>query len=179
MGATDHWCSPPEVADPLEQLFDGPVGTDPATNKHSLIWARRHYTIGGLHLPWGDGSKLYDDGFNNPPYSSTGPWITKGLHELDSERINELVYLVMSVPSVGWWVEACNYAPRNPRILITERLCFIDPKEKLKKKLGHKVKKMNARFDTALIYYGSRTREFEKEFASITRWSTWGRSGRL
>src|SRR2546427_416102 len=101
MSASDHFCSPPEIADPLFDFFGGPADCDPATNPASIIQATVMYTVGGLHLPWG--KKPY----NTPPYSGTGPWFAKGHIEIEANRVRELVALVMATTGTGWWRSAC------------------------------------------------------------------------
>jgi hypothetical protein len=94
-----------------------------------------------------------------------------------------MVALVMAVPSTVWWRRMATDFHINPRILITKRLCFIDPAPKKPKrtktgKISKAKRKQNARFETSLFYWGpaKRVSAFDKEFASITTWSTWGRS---
>jgi hypothetical protein len=178
---TDSWCSPPEVTEPLVEFFDGPVGCDPCSNPRSIVLARKAYTVGGLHLPWGRGTRNFRTAYVNNPYSKSAPWIGKGLREIEAGNLTELLYLVMHVPSTTWWRTAMNYRRINPRVIVTPRLCFIDPKIKAikaTKKGKRSPRPTNARFDTALIYFGprSRVRALDRAFANITSWSTWGRS---
>jgi hypothetical protein len=174
---TDHFCTPPEAADPLHRFFGGEVGCDPCSNPTSIIRARVAYTIGGLHLPWGVklAPKKQRTAYSNPPYSVTAPWIGCGLRQIDVGNVAELLYLVMAVPSNAWWRKACAYRI-NPRIIITKRLAFIDPKIPPALPGAKPVRREGARFETALIYYGTRHAELDREFKDITSWSTWGRS---
>ena len=159
---SDQWCSPKiEIAEPLAQLFGGPVGIDPCSNARSVILAEVVYEWGGLHLPW---KNPLDTGYMNNPYSTNIPWANKAIHEMQVGHLDELVTLMMVATSTAWWSSLCTTKKvRNPRILFTKRLKFIGDK------------KHGARFDTALKYYGRRHRAFEREFKHITRWSAWGR----
>ena len=83
----------------------------------------------------------------------------------------------MVATSTKWWRKMCGIEPvpmakngeirmlraPNPRLLFTGRLKFIGDVD------------CGARFDTVLAYYGCRVKAFEKEFASVTKWKTWGR----
>lgn len=175
MSTSDSWCSPPEVGDPLEQFFDGPVDVDPCSNARSIIRAVLALSSGGLVLPWRlpDERKARGTVYENPPYSKGGVWTDKALNEMSVGNVTELVRLVMFQPSTRWWVDQCSKPSRNPRILGLKRLAFLDP---FAADAGKK--RMGCRFEPALIYFGSRVARFDREFRSITRWSTWGRSGR-
>lgn len=176
---SDSWCSPRIVADPLEQFFGGPVGTDPCSNPHSIIRACRAFHAAGLHLPW---TRREDPttAYRNNPYSNTDPWITKAIVELNKRELplTEEVSLVMVATSTKWWRRQCGVLPvliardgkaplelrpkRPIRLLFTGRLKFIGDKDS------------GARFDTVLGYWGSRTAAFDREFRSLTKWSAWG-----
>jgi hypothetical protein len=170
---TDSWCSPHAVADPLAQFFHGPVDFDPCSNPNSIIKARRALHAGGLHLPWKLKNPVDWSCYENYPYSKGLLWTPKSMYELIVGNVHELVRLVMVATSTRWWSQQCGVMPtvvkdrerlpRNPRILFTKRLKFIGD-------VG-----FGARFDTALVYYGDRNRQFEKEFHAITRWMAWGR----
>lgn len=170
---SDSWCSPPVVADPLAQFFHGPVDVDPCSNSNSIIQSRVAYTAAGLHLPWKLKRPVDRSAWENPPYSKGSLWAPKAVTELVLENVHELVRLVMVSTSTTWWGQQCGTVPvwvndrprtaRNPRIMFTQRLKFIGDKT------------FGARFDTALVYYGPRTRQFEKEFAHLARWMSWGR----
>lgn len=170
---SDSWCSPPAVGDPLAQFFHGPVDVDPCSNPTSIIKARIAYHVGGLHLPWKLKRPVDYSCYENYPYSKGKLWTPKSMRELITDNVHELVRLVMVATSTEWWGQQCGTIvtmianrgrkPRNPRILFTKRLKFIGDQD------------FGARFDTALVYYGRRTAAFDKEFASITRWSAWGR----
>lgn len=175
MSNSDKWCSPPEVALPLEQFFGGPVDVDPCSNERSIIKSRIAYTRNGLALPWCidpdvGGSSAYE----NFPYSQGAAWTHKAIRELKNGHVKELVRLCMFQCSTNWWADQCNLPKRNPRVLALRRLYFLDPFNPV---AGQK--RMTCRFEPALIYFGPRTTQFDRAFASITRWSTWGRSGKL
>lgn len=190
---SDSWCSPRSVADPLYDFFDGPVGTDPCSNPNSIIRARRAFHAGGLHLPW-TRPKDPPTAYRNNPYSDTLSWICKAIREMKKREqpLEEEVGLVMVATSTKWWRHMCgvepvlvqpdwdrkldrNYThtgkmrelvPRNPRLLFTGRLKFIGDTDQ------------GARFDTVLTYYGPRVTLFDRTFKHLTKWSTWGRSGK-
>lgn len=174
MGETDEWCSPPEIADALVEFFDGPVDVDPCSNARSIIKAVLAYTSGGLVLPWCLPAGLARDSrktrscYENFPYSQGDLWTAKALHEIKVGNVTELVRLSMASTSTHWWADMCNKPRRNPRILALRRMVFIDPTEQ--------GRKFVSRFEPALTYIGPRTRQFDKTFAHLTRWSTWGRT---
>ena len=162
--SSDFYCSPKIVTEPLAEFFGGPVAVDPCSNDRSMVLAHQAYTFGGLHRPWGRTS------YENPPYSKSGIWTNKAIFELDSGRVEELVRLTMVATSTAWWAKQCLTPKRNPRLLFTKRLFFIDPFSETPQQT-----KTNARFDTVITYYGPRVRAFEKAFAHVTRWMQWGR----
>ena len=161
---SDWWCSPPEVAGPLEQFFNGPVGCDPCSNPRSIIRARVAYTHGGLVLPWARTS------YENPPYSAAGAWTDKAISEMKSGTVRELVRLTMASTSTAWWQRQCLVPRRNPRLIFTKRLKFIDP---FAEDAGET--RQGSRFEPVLTYFGPRVTEFEREFKSIAMWMGWGR----
>ena len=174
MGETDEWCTPPEIADPLVEFFHGPVDVDPCSNIRSIIRAHVAYTSGGLILPWclpaGSRCGTPSNGtcYENFPYSQGDLWTAKALHELKVGNVTELVRLSMVSTSTQWWADMCTKPRRNPRILALRRLVFLDPTE-----AG---RDFVCRFEPALTYIGPRTKRFDKTFAHLTRWSTWGRT---
>lgn len=160
---TDEWCTPPDVADPLYD-FMGVVDLDPCSNDRSVVRAKQRYESGGLVLPW------KRTVYQNHPYSANDDWSKKAQHEMDvARRVSELVILCMTATSTYWWRRLMKRTKRNPRVLLTKRLLFLGPE-------GKPVD--SSRFEPALIYYGSRHSAFDKHFAHLTRWSTWGRSAR-
>lgn len=163
-GNMDSWCSPPEVSGPLEEFFDGPVRCDPCSNDRSIIKAIVRYTYGGLHRPWGETS------YENPPYSKLGAWTDRGICELRNSNVRELVRLTPVATSTIWWRRQCYEPRRNPRLLFTRRLSFLDPDSP---EAG--MRRMGARFDTVITYFGPRVTRFERHFRHLTRWMSWGR----
>lgn len=164
--SSDSLCTPPEIAMPLAVFFGGPVDVDPATNEHAIIRAHLKYTEFGLQLPWkrprGKGTAWV-----NWPYSTNEPWAGKAIYEMKIGNVRELVVLCMSATSTVWWQSMMMKPKRNPRVICTKRIPFLGP---------HGVPmESGARFDTALIYYGSRTAAFDRNFKHVARWSTWGR----
>jgi DNA N-6-adenine-methyltransferase Dam len=173
MASTDNWCSPPEVADPLEQYFDGPVDLDPCSNERSIIRARRAFVDKvGLMLAWDTTT------YENPPYSELDAWTDKGIQERSEARVRELVRLVPVATSTAWWRRAAGVEPVMfktrggrgfvyagiPLMVFTRRLKFIDEQNEIDS---------GARFDSVLMLYGAtrrRQQKFIREFASITSW---------
>lgn len=158
---SDSLCTPPEIIYRMWELFGGKPDCDPCSNEHSLVDAKKTYTFGGLHRPWGE--KTYE----NHPYSTNEPWINKAIVEMKAQRVKQLLILCMSATSTYWWQRAMLVPKRNPRVLFTERLVFLGP--------GGVPLESGARFDTSLIYYGPHVKKFEKLYRGITRWSAWGR----
>lgn len=173
MADSDWWCSPPEIADPLEEFFEGPVDVDPCSNERSIIRARRAYTSGGLVLPWRLPAKMKPrlTGYQNDPYSQAGVWTAKMLAEISSGNLREHIRLSMFSCSSRWWVDMCNGPTWNPRILALKRIAFLDP---FASEAG--MKRMSCRFEPALTYFGPRPERFTQVFAHLTRWTTWGRT---
>lgn len=158
---SDSLCTPPLILDPMYELFDGIPDCDPCTNEHSIVKAKKHYTFGGLQFPWG--RKTWE----NHPYSDNDPWQQKACYEMKIGNVHELLVLCMAAPSTLWWQGFMLKPRRNPRVIFTKRIAFLGP--------GGKKLKHGARFDTALIYYGTKARKFDRLFQHVERWSTWGR----
>jgi len=171
VSTSDWWCSPPEIAKPLEEFFDGPVDFDPCSNDRSVIRARKALTTGGLVLPWRIAKPVNWGVYQNDPYSQAGIWTDKMLLEIKIGNVRELVRLSMLQPSCRWWGRMCNEPERNPRILVTRRLSFLDPDA-----IEAGQKRQSCRFEPALTYIGPRVEKFDAVFRHLTRWSAWGRS---
>jgi hypothetical protein len=167
-GSSDAWCSPPEIGDPLFDLFAGPVDVDPCSNARSVIQAHLALYSGGLVLPWmrSKPGTVYE----NDPYSQAATWTAKMIAELASGNVTELVRLSMMSTSTYWWSDMCTKPKRNPRVLGLKRLMFIDPEAS-----EDGMTRMTCRFEPALTYFGPRPEKFTKTFAHLTRWATWGR----
>jgi hypothetical protein len=168
MATSDWWCSPPEIAGPLEEFFAGPVGIDPCSNERSIIRAVVVLTSGGLVRSWKTPRRT---GYQNDPYSQADVWTTKMLRELALGNVREHVRLSMFSCSSRWWARQCKVPRRNPRILALKRIAFLDP---FAAEAG--MKRMSCRFEPALTYFGPRPERFTKVFAHLTRWTTWGRT---
>lgn len=158
---SDSLCTPPEIFTRMYDLFDGIPDCDPCTNDHALVRARKRHLSLGLVLPWGE--KTYE----NHPYSTNEPWIDKAIYEMKIGRVRELLILCMVASSTEWWQKAMIRPRRNPRVICTKRLKFYGP-------TGQPMKH-TARFDTALIYYGTKVKKFDRLYASLARWTAWGR----
>jgi hypothetical protein len=170
MATSDCWCSPPEIAEPLEEFFQGPVAIDPCSNDRSIIKATVALTRGGLVLPWlVRGSER--TGYQNDPYSKGGVWTAKMLKELALGNVREHIRLSMFACSTKWWADMCMKPRRNPRILALKRLAFLDP---FAAEAGQK--RESCHFEPALTYFGPRSARFTRIFAHLTNWTTWGRT---
>jgi hypothetical protein len=175
MSTSDSWCSPPEIANPLEEFFRGPVDVDPCSNEHSIIKAYRAYRQGGLVLPW---KREPSRGtpqprgtvYENNPYSQGDLWTAKAIAEMACGNVLELVRLGMFQTSCQWWADMCNLPRRNPRILGLKRIAFLSPFLSFGEPTAN-----TCRFEPALVYFGPRTALFTRTFAHLTMWSTWGR----
>lgn len=145
-------------------------------------------------------------GYENPPYSQNEVWTAKMLAELAKGNLREHIRLTMFASSAEWWANMCYKPRRNPRILALRRLAFLDPRcvfkvgeircemagsgtpflcdEHRTARGAHFTKKapkkaqglMSCRFEPALTYFGPRWQRFDRVFAALTRWSTWGRT---
>lgn len=168
----DTWCSPRAIADPLADFFGGPVDCDPCSNANSVIRARVAYTWAGLHRPWGGRGIGSGKGtaYQNEPYSRPHLWTDKMIHEMRMGRVTELVRLTMVATSTKWWSSSMHDSPRNPRLVFTERLKFIGGENRDGSPCN-----TGAMFDTVLMYYGRRWRQFERHFKHVARWTRWGR----
>ena len=181
MSTSDSWCTPPEITEPLEQ-FMGTVDVDPCSNERSIVKARMAFTSGGLVRPWRLAVPVKYSVYQNDPYSQSGVWTDRMLCELASGRVKELVRLCMMSTSTQWWEAMCKTTDvdvpggrdkvkvRNPKILGIKRVAFLDPEAPT---AG--MKRMSCRFEPALVYFGAYPGMFCREFAHLTRWSTWGR----
>ena len=165
---SDSLCTPPEILNPLYELYGGMIDTDPCSNPHSIVRARQAFHEGGLVVPWSYRGRSAK-GYQNHPYSTNEPWAVKFAREWKLGHLSEHVVLCMACPSTIWWLTFMT-APVNPRVIFTKRLNFLGP--------DGKPLKDSARFDTALIYYGRRRaqhRRFDALYRHVARWSTWGR----
>lgn len=171
MPNSDSWCSPPEIRDPLLEMFHGPVDVDPCSNERSIIKARLALTRHGLALPWRLVRPVDRTAYQNDPYSQAEAWTYKMLRELELGNVLEHVRLCMMSTSAQWWADHCLLSKRNPRILALRRLGFLDP---FAVQTG--MRRQSCRFEPALLYWGPRPARFTKMFAHLTRWSTWGRT---
>lgn len=167
MSVSDTWCSPPEIGEPLEQFFQGPVDVDPCSNERSVIKALVAYTTGGLILPW----RRHVPGtcYENFPYSQGQPWTDKMLNELATGNVTEHIRLSMMATSTKWWSDMCLLPRLVPRVLGLKRLKFLDPRP------GKADDRVVCRFEPALTYIGHRPERFTREFDHLTMWATWGR----
>ena len=159
--SSDSLCTPWKIIEPVYELYRGVIDCDPCSNEHSIVKATHVYTFGGLARRW------YEKTYENHPYSTNEPWIDKAVHEMRVGHVAELVILCMTATSTVWWKKAMVVPRRNPRVICTSRIAFLGP--------GGRRLKHGARFDTSLIYYGPHARRFDKLFAHVTQWSTWGR----
>lgn len=159
--SSDSLCTPPEIIDRVYELYDGTIDCDPCSNEHSIVRAKSIYTWGGLIRPWDELT------YANWPYSTNEPWVDKACLEMRVGHVRELVILCMTATSTVWWQRAMTIPRRNPRVIFTKRIKFLGP--------GGKPLANGARFDTSLIYYGSKTKRFDKLFSRVAMWTTWGR----
>lgn len=83
--ASDHWATPTEVYDALNQEFK--FTDDPCPLGGN----------GGLDRAWGGST------FVNPPYSEIGAWIKKGAQEAQAGKT--VVFLIPSRTDTKWWHE--------------------------------------------------------------------------
>lgn len=166
---SDSLCTPRLILEPVYEIFQGPVDTDPCSNPHSIVKARQSFHEHGLALPWSYNRRAAKT-WQNHPYSINLPWQVKACFEMRIGNVSELLVLCMAAPSTYWW-SGFMVAPRvNPRVIFTERLKFLGP--------DGRPMKDTARFDTALIYYPQRRAQvgkFDRLFSHVTRWATWGR----
>ncbi len=164
--SSDSLCTPRFIWEPLFELWPKHgIVCDPCSNEHAEVPAKIRYTEqsmpSGLWAPWGTTT------YQNHPYSDNMPWIDKACDEMRIGTVSELVILCMSATSTWWWNKAMLKPKRNPRVICTNRIPFNGP--------GGVPLASGARFDTSLIYYGSKPDKFMRLFAHVTRWATWGR----
>lgn len=169
--AGDDFGTPEEVCDLLYDFWDGTRGIDldPCTGPTAIVRAKKMWSVGGLQLPWFTvGAADEDDAVNtvfvNNPYSRMPIWGAKIWQEVvRKSRKQELIWLPPASTSAGWWA---NFAAKSDAVAFTRRLNF----------LGGQEGQSNARFHSALVYYGPRVRRFEKIFRPITTYFSEGRS---
>ncbi len=151
----DHWCTPPEVWEPLVNHF-GHIGLDPFSNPNSQIPAKNKWSCwaaprtGRKGTVWGiDSFEHCWDGWGlvyvNGPFSKASKWLEKCAFEGD-----EVVFLFkanMNARYVHRWVRP--YA--NAIAFFNRRLTFLGAA-------------YQAAFHVALGYRGPRPGLFEKAF---------------
>lgn len=161
----DEFCTPPRVASRLHRFFGGAVGLDPATNARSIIKSKLRYTAGALHRQWRPPA-THNSVFDNVPFSDPNLLLfaERGINQR-FEWGFEHVRLVPVATSTAWWAIARGRRPTSegivtepPSIVFTGRLKFID--------LNGTVSDDTARFDCAILYYGTSTKR-HREFLSI------------
>lgn len=107
---------------------------------------RRYFTAhdNGLLLPWAPRT------FTNPPYPPD-EWVDKGLAEVATGNVRELILLVTCSPDTGWWDRLGDYPFWSPN----HRLSFSSPDNP---------GKSNPNFASALFYIGPDVAGFRAAF---------------
>jgi hypothetical protein len=157
--AFPHWCTPPDVCALLHAF--GNVALDPCSNAYSMVRAGVELRRGGLHaMAWAERApKLHTDprafAYVNSPYGAALPRWTARIVLEHRECGIEVVQLMPARIETRWFRAARDGASSIG--IVRGRLRFWR-----RGKQRHP-----AFFPSALLYYGSRVREFERVFSSI------------
>jgi len=181
MSAADDFLTPHIIAEAFGEM--GGVGLDPATNWYSQVVAERYFMTrtnfetvrpewskidrDGVIKVVGDPSVEEGDRFESPwagfglvfcngPYSRVSAWSCK------AKEADECVLLLPVMTSEGWWHrDVVGKDPATAILFWEGRLSFLeyDPVLKCVRKAKH-----NARFASALAYWGPRPALFADVF---------------
>lgn len=134
--ATDKWNTPKDLIYAIVR-FLGWIDLDPCADASESVPAGNHFTENGLEREW------FGRVFMNPPYGrEIGKWVMKARSE---DGIDELIMLLPARTDTKWF---------QPLLTYNFSVCFIN----------HRLKfgdsKNSAPFPSALVYRGSRHKEF-------------------
>ena len=155
-GVNDHWCTPPEVWEPLVTHF-GSIGLDPFSNPNSQVPAKNKWSCwkaprtGRKGTAWGmDAFEHCWDGWGlvylNGPFSEAKRWLAKGA--LEGDEVVCLMKCNMNARYVHQWVRP-----------------YIDSIAFWNRRLTFLGAPWTATFHVALTYRGPRRDLFEKAYA--------------
>lgn len=119
--ASNEWYTPTVYINAVKKMFGGSIDLDPASceDAQAYVRANRYYTQkeNGLSLDWKAASV-----FCNPPYGAVEKggttvkhWVVKALQEYESGNSDQVILLVNSFTSSGWF-----------KPLWDHTLCFVD-----------------------------------------------------
>lgn len=157
----DDFGTPENVCDLLYELWDGIPDLDPCTGPTAIFQAKEMWSVGGLQRQWFNERRR--TAFVNMPYSRLAPWMRKCFveaHSAECPSMPELIALPPASTSAGWWKE---YASTADAVVFTKRLNFIGS-------ATGGLQSGNARFHSALIYFGPRPARFGRVMEPITTW---------
>ena len=156
---SQHWCTPPKYVNAIRRFFGGRIHLDPCTNKWSIVRAEVEYQLpecDGLHLEWD-----YPSVFVNPPYgadrergTTIRDWLRK-CAETHRKYRTEILGLVPVATNTRHWKFYVWGAAAGVSFLYDTRLRFL-----VEGREGGK----GAPMSCAMIYWGSRYKDFEKGF---------------
>jgi len=159
---SQNWCTPPKYVNAIRDFFGGEIGLDPCSNKHSLTDARIEYCLpkqDGLKKSW-----IHGPIFVNPPYgrdkergTSIRDWMRK-CSETHHRHGIEVIALVPVATNTRHWKESVFGKANAIAFLYDTRLKFLENGEDNGK---------GAPMSCALIYWGSRYRDFSEKFISF------------
>jgi hypothetical protein len=156
---TKHWTTPPDILETVRKVFGGSIALDPCSNEHSFVKAVTEY-----RLPVHDGLKEswdYPTIFVNPPYGTDTTRKTRIYHWFKriaeaADEGNQVIALVPVATNTSHWKEFV-----YPK---AQAICFLSA-PRVKFYVNGKEDPKGAPMSCAVIYYGSDTNIFAKEFS--------------
>lgn len=157
---TKDWCTPPDILDPVREVFGGQIDLDPCSNEFSLVEARVSYALpnhDGLAESW-DYAKI----FVNPPYGSDPNRGTRIAHWFSrigdaAEAGSEVIALVPVATNTGHWKKFV--------YPIASAVCFLY-QPRVRFYIGGHEDRKGAPMSCAIIYYGKHFDAFAAAFRS-------------
>lgn len=187
------WITPPEILNPVRELFGGTIHLDPCWGKGCLTNPTKHYSLpenDGLVDPW-DAETI----FVNPPFGvsyihqSTRECLsTKEFHDLDKKS-----QLAFKVQRIDMWIDKCVQAhiagsevvALIPTALSTKKwqhtirdtataVCHLLGRIKFLRLNGESLEVVTgAPMDCSLVYWGEKLGKFDEIFNRHDRGICW------
>ena len=152
---TKHWNTPPKILAVVREFFGGRIDLDPCSNEHSLVDASVQYKLpeDGLALEW------FGNVFCNPPYGRN-PENKTSLLNWTNKAAESLAEIIMLIP-------VATNTRHFYRIWETAQcVCFLKD-SRLKFWIDGKEDKKGAPMACCLVYWGSNSERFNKQFSSL------------
>lgn len=156
---SQDWSTPPKYVEAVRSMFDGRIGLDPCSNRHSIVHAEVEYCLpatDGLRERW-DAATIYV----NPPYGadrSRGTTIKDWLRRCALAREEcgaEVLALVPVATNTKHW--------KNYVWGVADAACFLYD-TRLKFLVDGKDEGKGAPMSCAMVYWGRHVSRFENIF---------------